>query len=70
MIAILTNEPRRDRVSAALIAMARRELQRSKPELCLPCFMLPDQSHFAAMSTEARVVSQSIRRVQPLPDLS
>ncbi len=26
--------------------------------------------HFAVMSTEARVVSQSIRRVQPLPDLS
>ena len=26
--------------------------------------------HFAVMSTEARVVSQSIHRVQPLPDLS
>jgi len=26
--------------------------------------------HFAAMSTEARVVSQSICRAQPLPDLS
>jgi hypothetical protein len=26
--------------------------------------------HFAVISTEARVVSQSIPRVQPLPDLS
>lgn len=35
-----------------------------------PADILDTTRHFAAMSTEARVVSQSIRRVQPLPDLS
>jgi hypothetical protein len=34
-----------------------------------PADILDPTRHFAAMSTEARVVSHSICRAQPLPDL-